>query len=216
MQPQLSTLLSRSKRSKPALRGADIIVTATTSREPVLERKWISRAHTSTPSGLLAKAAAQRDSSIANQVSWYLFRRGFAGYGRRSVPLPNPQDVLGSDSASFAGAIQIILPLVQSRFPDCHDNAGLWLVDPRALGEKVPMALMCAPGEIHFRSSTGSLDVVAVTMMSAPRKAASTVSTGSTRSRELGLHFVCEPLRIFKVPAGDSHSPEPPHAVHRD
>lgn len=42
MQPQLSTLVEPVETVAAALRGADIIVTATTSREPVLERKWIS------------------------------------------------------------------------------------------------------------------------------------------------------------------------------
>ena len=42
MQPQLSTLVEPVETVEAALRGADIIVTATTSREPVLERKWIS------------------------------------------------------------------------------------------------------------------------------------------------------------------------------
>src|SRR5258706_241905 len=49
----------------------------------------------------------------------------------------------------------------------------------RAFGEKVPIALMCAPGEIHSSCSTGSRDVVAVTIMSAPLTAASAEATVS-------------------------------------
>ena len=42
MQPQFSTLLEPLETVQAAVRGADIIVTATTSREPVLQREWIS------------------------------------------------------------------------------------------------------------------------------------------------------------------------------
>ena len=37
--------------AEEAVRGADVIVTATSSREPVLAREWIAPGRTSTPSG---------------------------------------------------------------------------------------------------------------------------------------------------------------------
>ena len=46
----------------------------------------------------------------------------------------------------------------------------------RANGTLEPTALMCVPGEIHSRWMTGSRELVAVTMMSAPRTASSAVA----------------------------------------
>ncbi len=42
MQPQYSAQIEAVESAEAALRGADIIVTATTSREPVVNREWIS------------------------------------------------------------------------------------------------------------------------------------------------------------------------------
>src|SRR5437016_3888298 len=42
MQPQFPTLIEPFETVEAAVRGADIIVTATSSREPVLQREWIS------------------------------------------------------------------------------------------------------------------------------------------------------------------------------
>jgi ornithine cyclodeaminase len=49
MQNQSSCPIEPVEANEAAVRGADIIVTVTTTREPVVNREWVSPAHTLTP-----------------------------------------------------------------------------------------------------------------------------------------------------------------------
>ncbi len=63
------------------------------------------------------------------------------------------------------------------------------------------MALMCAPGEIHSRRNTGSREVVAVTIRSAPRTAASTLATGSIETADCGCISLAKFFAFSKLRA---------------
>ena len=71
MQPQFSFPIEPVETAEAAVRGADIIVTATTSREPVLKREWISEgAHINAIGTFSPKA---REIDTATMVDATLF-----------------------------------------------------------------------------------------------------------------------------------------------
>lgn len=75
MQPQFSTLIEPVEDIAAAVRGADIIVTATTSRDPVLRREWISPGAHINAIGTFSPKAREVDTATVVAASLFVDRR---------------------------------------------------------------------------------------------------------------------------------------------
>ena len=75
MQPQFPTLIEPFETVEAAVRGADIIVTATTSREPVLQREWISPGAHINAIGTFSPKAREVDTGTMAAASLFVDRR---------------------------------------------------------------------------------------------------------------------------------------------
>ncbi|MDX6530418.1 MAG: hypothetical protein QOH41_2708 [Blastocatellia bacterium] len=75
IQPHFPTLIEPCETVEEAVRGADIIVTATTSREPVLERKWISPGAHINAIGTFSPKAREVDTATVVAASLFVDRR---------------------------------------------------------------------------------------------------------------------------------------------
>jgi len=75
MQPQCSALIEPVETVEGAVRGADIIVTATTSREPVLKREWISPGAHINAIGTFSPKAREVDTDTMVAARMFVDRR---------------------------------------------------------------------------------------------------------------------------------------------
>ena len=75
MQPQFPFPIEPVETSEAAVRGADIIVTATTSREPVLKREWISLGAHINAIGTFSPTAREIDTATMVAASLFVDRR---------------------------------------------------------------------------------------------------------------------------------------------
>jgi len=75
MQPQFPDLIEPVETAEAAVRGADIIVTATTSREPVLQREWISPGTHINAIGTFSPRAREIDTATVAAASLFVDRR---------------------------------------------------------------------------------------------------------------------------------------------
>jgi ornithine cyclodeaminase len=75
MQPQCSSPIEAVESAEAAVRGADIIVTATTSREPVLKREWISAGAHINAIGTFAFNAREVDTATMVDGTLFVDRR---------------------------------------------------------------------------------------------------------------------------------------------
>jgi ornithine cyclodeaminase len=75
MQLQFPTLIEPVETVEAAVRGADIIVTATTSRDPVLQREWISPGAHINAIGTFSPRAREVDTATVVAASLFVDRR---------------------------------------------------------------------------------------------------------------------------------------------
>ena len=75
MQPQIRTLIEPIETVEAAVRGADIIVTATTSRDPVLQREWISPGAHLNAIGTFSPQAREVDTATVAAATLFVDRR---------------------------------------------------------------------------------------------------------------------------------------------
>jgi ornithine cyclodeaminase len=75
MQLQFPTLIEPVETVEAAVRGADIIVTATTSRNPVLQREWISPGAHINAIGTFSPRAREIDTATVAAASLFVDRR---------------------------------------------------------------------------------------------------------------------------------------------
>jgi ornithine cyclodeaminase/alanine dehydrogenase-like protein (mu-crystallin family) len=75
MQPQFPILIEPVEVIEAAIRGADIIVTATTSRDPVLHREWISPGTHINAIGTFSPRAREIDTATVAAASLFVDRR---------------------------------------------------------------------------------------------------------------------------------------------
>lgn len=95
MQPQFSTLLEPVETIEAALRGADIIVTATTSREPVLRREWISDGAHINAIGTFSPRAREVDTATMVAASLFVDVRESALNEAGDYLIPAGEGVIG-------------------------------------------------------------------------------------------------------------------------
>jgi ornithine cyclodeaminase len=75
MQPQFPSLIEPVESAEAAVRGADIIVTVTNSREPVLQREWISPGAHINAVGTFSPKARELDTATIVDASLFVDRR---------------------------------------------------------------------------------------------------------------------------------------------
>ena len=75
MQPQFPGLIEPVETTEAAVRGADIIVTVTTSRDPVLPREWISSGTHINAIGTFSPRAREIDTATVAAASLFVDRR---------------------------------------------------------------------------------------------------------------------------------------------
>jgi ornithine cyclodeaminase/alanine dehydrogenase-like protein (mu-crystallin family) len=75
MQPEFPSLIEAVETVEAAVRGADIIVTATTSRDPVLQREWISPGAHINAIGTFSPRAREVDTATMVDASLFVDRR---------------------------------------------------------------------------------------------------------------------------------------------
>src|SRR5260370_18398464 len=75
MQPNFPFPIEPVESAEAAIRGADLIVTATTSREPVLRREWISRGAHINAIGTFAPSAREIDTETMVAATLFVDRR---------------------------------------------------------------------------------------------------------------------------------------------
>ncbi len=75
MQPQFPSLIEPVESAAAAVRGADIIVTVTNSREPVLQREWISPGAHINAVGTFSPKARELDTATIVEASLFVDRR---------------------------------------------------------------------------------------------------------------------------------------------
>src|SRR5260221_2360006 len=75
MQPQCATLIEPVETAAAAVHGADIIVTATTSRDPVLNREWISSGAHINAIGTYSPKARVVDTATIVAATMFVDRR---------------------------------------------------------------------------------------------------------------------------------------------
>ena len=75
MQPQYSVEIEAVESAEAAVRGADIIVTATTTREPVVQREWISDGAHINAIGTFSPKAREIDSATMASATVFTDRR---------------------------------------------------------------------------------------------------------------------------------------------
>lgn len=97
MQPQLPTLIEPIATVEAAVRGANIIVTATTSREPVLQREWISAGAHINAIGTYSPKARELDTQTVVDASLFVDRRESALNEAGDYLIPASEGVIGPE-----------------------------------------------------------------------------------------------------------------------
>jgi ornithine cyclodeaminase len=97
MQPQFSTLLEPLETVEAAVLGADIIVTATTSKEPVLQREWISPGAHINAIGTFSPRAREVDTATMVAARLFVDRRESALNEAGDYLIPASEGVIGPE-----------------------------------------------------------------------------------------------------------------------
>ena len=97
MQPQFPTLIEPVQSAEAAVRGADIIVTATTSREPVVRREWISSGAHINAIGTYSPKARELDTETMVDASLFVDRRESALNEAGDYLIPAGEGVFGPE-----------------------------------------------------------------------------------------------------------------------
>ena len=97
MQPQFLTLIEPVETVEAAVRGADIIVTATTSWEPVVRREWISPGAHINAIGTYSPKARELDTATIAAASLFVDRRESALNEAGDYLIPAREGVIGPE-----------------------------------------------------------------------------------------------------------------------
>jgi ornithine cyclodeaminase len=97
MQPQFPTLIEPVATVEAAVHGANIIVTATTSREPVLQREWILPGAHINAIGTYSPKARELDTQTVVDASLFVDRRESALNEAGDYLIPASEGVIGPE-----------------------------------------------------------------------------------------------------------------------
>src|SRR6267143_513639 len=97
MQPQCPALIEPVETVEGAVRGADIIVTATTSRDPVLKREWISAGAHINAIGTFSPKAREVDTATMVAAKLFVDRRESALNEAGDYLIPANEGVIGPE-----------------------------------------------------------------------------------------------------------------------
>lgn len=97
MQPHFPTLIEPVETAEAAVRDAGIIVTATTSREPVLQREWISPGAHVNAIGTYSPKARELDSRTVVEATLFVDRRESALNEAGDYLIPASEGLIGPD-----------------------------------------------------------------------------------------------------------------------
>ena len=97
IQPHFPTLIEPCETVEEAVRGADIIVTATTSREPVLQREWISPGAHINAIGTFSPKAREVDTATVVAASLFVDRRESALNEAGDYLIPASEGAIGPE-----------------------------------------------------------------------------------------------------------------------
>jgi ornithine cyclodeaminase len=97
MQAQFPTLIEAVETVEAAVRGADIIVTATTSWEPVVRREWISPGAHINAIGTYSPKARELDTATIAAASLFVDRRESALNEAGDYLIPASEGVIGPE-----------------------------------------------------------------------------------------------------------------------
>lgn len=97
LQPNFPTLIEPVETVEAAVRGADIIVTATTSREPVLQREWISPGAHINAIGTYSPKARELDTQTMVDASLFVDRRESALNEAGDYLIPASEGAIGPE-----------------------------------------------------------------------------------------------------------------------
>jgi len=97
MQPHCATLIEPVETAAAAVRGADIIVTATTSRDPVLNREWISPGAHINAIGTYSPKAREVDTATIVAATMFVDRRESALNEAGDYLIPANEGAIGPE-----------------------------------------------------------------------------------------------------------------------
>jgi len=97
MQPHCATLIEPVETAAAAVRGADIIVTATTSRDPVLNREWISSGAHINAIGTYSPKAREVDTATIVAATMFVDRRESALNEAGDYLIPANEGAIGPE-----------------------------------------------------------------------------------------------------------------------
>jgi len=97
MQPHCATLIEPVETAAAAVRGADIIVTATTSRDPVLNREWISSGAHINAIGTYSPKAREVDTATIVAATMFVDRRESALNEAGDYLIPASEGAIGPE-----------------------------------------------------------------------------------------------------------------------
>jgi len=97
MQPELSAVIEPVETVAAAVRGADIIVTATTAREPVLQREWISPGTHINAIGTFSPRARELDTATVVAARLFVDRRESALNEAGDYLIPASEGAIGPE-----------------------------------------------------------------------------------------------------------------------
>lgn len=107
MQSSVSIPIEPVETAEEAVRGADIIVTATTTREPVLRREWISAGAHINAIGTFSPKAREIDSATMAAASVFTDRRESAFNEAGDYLLAAQEGMIGPDDVAELGEVLI-------------------------------------------------------------------------------------------------------------
>ena len=107
MQRQCSVTIEPVESSELAVRGADMIVTATTTRDPVLKREWISRGAHINAIGTFSPKAREIDSATMAAATLFTDRRESILNEAGDYLLAAQEGVVNEDSVTELSAVLI-------------------------------------------------------------------------------------------------------------
>jgi ornithine cyclodeaminase len=97
MQPHCATLIEPVETATAAVRGADIIVTATTSKDPVLNREWISSGAHINAIGTYSPKAREVDTATIVAATMFVDRRESALNEAGDYLIPASEGAIGPE-----------------------------------------------------------------------------------------------------------------------
>jgi len=107
MQPTIPIPIEPCETAEEAIRGADMIVTATTAREPVLEREWISNGAHINAIGTFSPKAREIDSVTMATARVFTDRRESAFNEAGDYLLAAQEGMIGPEDVAELGEVLI-------------------------------------------------------------------------------------------------------------